>query len=753
MAPIPRLLSSTLVAGALALCPLAVVAPAHAATAYTWSGLGTTDSWSEAANWSPNGVPGDGDSVTVRPPTTGSCNAHVVGAPSGVTLVDLTLSDYESSPGSGVCGGSLAGGSLTVSGSYDQNGAVLSTPLTLAATGTGTIRSAFSVDVHSQLAADVAVLGTLTLEGNLDEDDAVYLAGGKHVTIGAGGTLVSSGPNEIKGTTCCVDPPRVVNNGTLRATGGALRISAASLDQNGTLDTTATGSVTSDRAPSTASSGAQYTGSGSWQLGAVSTTVLTGTQTLGDDFSLVLGGVGVTGTHTLSGTFTLAGGGDLEWRGGLIQAAMTIGPGVAVRAEGTPGGARFLNGLDGASQPIAITNHGLVSFTDGAGYHNYAGRLLNAADGTLHLGAGTTISGECCTNPGQVRNNGGRVELGAGAPHPRLDFVSFTSTGGDVVIPGGQALELTGGGTDALLGTTIAGGGALDVASPTSVGGTVTVGVGTTLRLARYPGSLDGTATIGGAGRLEWRGGAMSGAITVKTSGGARVAGPLDPVDDPLSKHVNPTAGGKPSTVRFTTRTTVAPGTAAVPNSILLGASSLTLAGDTTVGGEVEITQGGAVLNTGHLTVTSTPAHPFTVTKLVSSGDVGGSGAIVGAVVTSSGTLTPGTNGTGNLRIKGSYVQKPGGELVLRLLSGKPPLLTVQGTARLAGHLLLGNGYTPALGASRTVLTTTGTLTSSLSCTATTGSGTSGAGARHWTASVSGHRLVVRSVTGRRATC
>lgn len=747
-----RVLPTTLIASAVALCSLVVAAPAHAATSYTWSGMGVTDSWSEAANWSPNGVPGNGDSVTVKPPTTGSCNAHVVGAPSGVTLVDLTLADYESSPGSGVCGGSLAGGSLTVSGTYDQNGAVLSTPLTIAATGSGTIRSAFSIDVHSQFAADVSVLGTLTLEGNLDDDDAVYLAGGKHVTIGAGGTLVSSGPNQIKGTTCCVDPPRVINNGTLQATGGELRLSAASLDQNGTLDTTATGSVTSDRAPNTASSGAQYTGSGSWQLGAVSTTVFTGTQTLDSDFTLALGGVGITGTHSLYGTFTLAGTGEFEWRGGLIQAAITIGQNVVLRAEGTPGGARTLYGLDQASQPISVTNHGVVSFTDGAGYYNYGGRLINASDGTLGLGAGTTISGDCCTNPGVIRNNGGRIELGTGAPAPKLDNVSFVVDGGQVIIPGGETLDLTGGGTDQLDAATIAGGGTLDVASPTSVSGTVSVGSGTTLRLKKYPGTLDGTATIGGAGKFEWRGGAMSGAITVKTAGGARIAGPVDPVNDTLSKYLTPKGGGAPSSVKFATDTTVVAGTAAVPNSVLLGVSSLTFAGDTTIGGEVELTQG-SVLNTGDLTLTSSAAHPLTITKLTTSGDLTGSGAIVGAVVNSTGTVTPGTNGTGNLRIKGSFIQKPGGELVQKLLRGKPPLLTVQGTAKLAGHLLLTNGYLPALGSKRTVVTATGTLTSTLSCVATKGTGSTGSKARHWTASVSGHQLVVRSVKGRKASC
>ncbi len=60
-----RLAAAAVVAAMTATATVVFAAPAHAATTYSWTGLSSGDDWSDAQNWSPNGVPGNGDSVTV----------------------------------------------------------------------------------------------------------------------------------------------------------------------------------------------------------------------------------------------------------------------------------------------------------------------------------------------------------------------------------------------------------------------------------------------------------------------------------------------------------------------------------------------------------------------------------------------------------------------------------------------------------------------------------------------------------------
>src|SRR3954452_10189957 len=61
----------------------AVPVAAHASgTTYTWVGntqLAGADnhSWTDGRNWSPEGVPGDGDSVVIEQPSNSDCFAHV----------------------------------------------------------------------------------------------------------------------------------------------------------------------------------------------------------------------------------------------------------------------------------------------------------------------------------------------------------------------------------------------------------------------------------------------------------------------------------------------------------------------------------------------------------------------------------------------------------------------------------------------------------------------------------------------------
>src|SRR5580700_2609558 len=62
-----------------------LIQTAHAQTSYTWNGSVST-AWNTATNWTPNGIPGSADNVTI---VTGSNNC-VVNATSSINNLTLT---------------------------------------------------------------------------------------------------------------------------------------------------------------------------------------------------------------------------------------------------------------------------------------------------------------------------------------------------------------------------------------------------------------------------------------------------------------------------------------------------------------------------------------------------------------------------------------------------------------------------------------------------------------------------------------
>src|SRR6478735_2201729 len=127
---------------ATALCAGVMVGGAPVAAAagssYTWVGssLGTgadNHSWSDGRNWSPQGVPGDGDSVLVHSPGASNCAAHVDGIPA-VTLASFSLTETAT-----LCTVSVAGGPITVTDAFTWDSGTLDTPLTLASGSVGTL--------------------------------------------------------------------------------------------------------------------------------------------------------------------------------------------------------------------------------------------------------------------------------------------------------------------------------------------------------------------------------------------------------------------------------------------------------------------------------------------------------------------------------------------------------------------------------------------------------------------------------------
>jgi hypothetical protein len=78
-----------------------------------------------------------------------------------------------------------------------------------------------------------------------------------------------------------------------------------------------------------------------------------------------------------------------------------------------------------------------------------------------------------------------------------------------------------------------------------------------------------------------------------------------------------------------------------------------------------------------------------------------------------------------------NYVQTSPGKFAVSLGATSRGSLTSIGTVTLHGSLIAHNTFTPQFGAQVTVVTA-GTLTDSLSCVGTTGTGISGSSAGHW---------------------
>jgi hypothetical protein len=160
-------------------------------------------------------------------------------------------------------------------------------------------------------------------------------------------------------------------------------------------------------------------------------------------------------------------------------------------------------------------------------------------------------------------------------------------------------------------------------------------------------------------------------------------------------------------------------------NNALAGLTSNTATGQLTVGAGYNLTTSGAFSNAGIVDIQSgaafsTGASAYTQSAgtttvdgtltaanvSLSGGILNGSGTIIGNL-TNAAIVIPG-DPTGTLSIQGNYTQTPAGALDINIAGpGAYSSLAVSGTATLSGSLnvFVMAGYTPAVGASFTILT------------------------------------------------
>ncbi|HET8970343.1 MAG TPA: hypothetical protein VFN19_04720, partial [Candidatus Nanopelagicales bacterium] len=439
----PRSPRALILVTALALgTALGVVVPgtaAYAVTTYTWDKTnpeGDHRNWDTKENWSPAGVPGDGDSVII---TDGGPD---VGVPTDLHLQDLEVTGF----------GRLSGGSIIVDRLFQWSGGTIHTALTVAQLGTVTAGDGKN---RKQLGADLTVKGRLDLldSGTTDKSHLQVVAPNR-IVVAASGTLSSVGNSMISYTACCVNPARIVNNGSLTVLGGTLTLRQVQLDQKRDLWINGGAKLHSDGGTAELAAGSSYTGGGELHLDRLSVLTpkddatltqgaakLFGTIDLGKDFTLRAG----NGTQ-LTGTATVGGRGTLLLDAAQVYGEITTGPDLRTQVIGTEARpTRITVWQDLPGYRGTLTLRGVTSIASGAVVRTSTGALLTVAKGgTLRLLPGALVdAGSCCAQRAEVVNErGGTLEVPSGpGTTATLKFVAFR-TAGTVQVATGRALLL-----------------------------------------------------------------------------------------------------------------------------------------------------------------------------------------------------------------------------------------------------------------------------------------------------------------------
>ncbi len=474
----------------------ACVAPAARAdgTARSWAAAGSGD-WSAAANWSPAGVPGNGDSVEIAAPATGTRTVTYDYAGPAVTLSSLLLDG--SNPNNGTFPPPLAetlaipAGTLAVTtgeigkgirGTVAQSGGTV----TFGTAGTNVDALNLGYSDNDGLGTYQLSGGSLTVNGQelVGEDSAGAFnqSGGTHAVTGQitvsgsplpstytqTGGLTTAPSVELTATSYSTSVPAaltVTGTAQLNVSGGLV------VDPSNTATPNPPGTITiAGSAAVTAGSIAAQPGSLNWSGGSIR---LTGSGPVAIDATAVGGAGYLAQTVTIGPTQALAvngTGGELVGRygaGHVVQTggtntayAVTLGVynggsgvydlsgGTLTASSLTVGslGAGTFNQTGGTNQTSAVTVGGGV-----AGAYNLAGgtasfdtSLTLSGTGRFTQTAGTlSVPSAVTVDPGGTFNQAGGTFRGP----TKFSALGHTTLGGSQQWAGGSVLDADGGGT------------------------------------------------------------------------------------------------------------------------------------------------------------------------------------------------------------------------------------------------------------------------------------------------------------------
>jgi hypothetical protein len=504
------------------------------ATTITWTNT-TSGNWTNAANWSPNQVPGAGDQVII--------NSGAITAPANATFASM---DWN--------GGQISGaltvatnGELNISGSAEKD---LYCPLTNSGTvtwiGTGHLRvfyypgDNFYGAIYN-LAGGLFDIQSDTLLDYYQQTEVFNNAGTVRKSAGSGTTTINPQFNNT-GTLAALSGTIALNGGGnlggqyATTNGTAINLTGGSFLQAGTPVFSGVGqsqitagalTLTSDLIPGLAMNGGTLYVSAAFQGGSIT--------------NLTLAGMSLAGTNVVTGT--------LNWTAAQMQGALTV----------ASNGVLNISGSAEKDLYCPLTNSGTVTWT-GAGelrvlYYpggNYYGVIYNLAGGLFNIQNDETLGNytgtEVFSNAGTVRksagsgtttinpqfNDGGSVDVESGT----LAFVSSGIIDGQFYAAAGATNAFSGSfttGNPLLLsgpGAFQFNGGTLTLTNDVipdlqMLGGTLLLGPafqgGSITNLTLTGMSLAGTNVV--TGTLNWTAAQMQGSLTVASNGVLNISG------------------------------------------------------------------------------------------------------------------------------------------------------------------------------------------------------------------------------------
>ena len=523
-----------------------------AVTNFVWDGSAGDQNWFTAANWTPDGVPGPGDSATLdisSAITLGSntsvgsftqSNGFLQGTGTLTVLNNFTWTGGTEQGGGTTAvapGATFAWSDSTLSGrtlTNAGNATVAGTVITFAG-GAQFINSGTLTDTST---------GNLLFNNSTPGVNSFLITGTGSFTRSGSGTM----------TTVLVP---LTNDGTVNVTAGTLDI-AQTFTHHGTANvagggvlSVGAGTSTGDYALGAASAELRINGTGYLLDNGTDVTgpgfvrVLGGSRlNLGDAASDVINisnlryeatfsGAGLNGPGTLNIT------GLFDWSGGSHAGSGGAGltrlqPGASLNVTNASGGpqptldGRTLEVAAGATVTVlgalnlanaaSIKNSGLFELTNGsvASSDTPVDTFDNLTGGIVRVNSGngsSQISAERFNNAGTLDVLGGTLDVRGGSAAGTFNVAS----GARLILASGAASAYTLNGNVALGGggRYSIGAGALDIA------GTATVPAGTSFDFGNNSSSLIGAGTLLVNGTLNWAQGSMAGAgVTTVGVGG-----------------------------------------------------------------------------------------------------------------------------------------------------------------------------------------------------------------------------------------
>lgn len=495
-----------------------------------------TGQWSNSATWSPVGVPGATDNVTIASGHTVTLTAAV-----DITTGNLTVTGTLALAGNNLTAGSLAGAgnigsasgtplltvgsnnsSTTYSGIFSGS---TGARLTKAGTGTltlsgantytgattisaGTLQKANNTNNHIPDGSALSILSGATFDLNGRTETVGSLAGGGTVTSSATGTLTLAAGGDNTSTTFS----GVIQNGSA---------TSLALTKNGTGTLTLTGANTHTGA-TTINAGTLSIGSGGTTgsiAGASIVIVNNATLIFNRSDDITYAGV-ISSTGTGTGTVTKQGAATLFLTGNnTYTRTTTISAGTLSIGDGGTTG----------SVAGSITNNAALIFNRSnaltySGVISGSGTLTKEGTGTLTLSGANTYTGATTLNAGSVI-----IGL-SNSQDQALGTAPVSATPGHLVFNGGT-LETNDGFTlNANRGVLLnAGGGTFKSSSQNIIYGGIIAGTGNLTVLGILilngpsPNTYTGITTVGSSGKLTINADTKLGAVPGSSTPGSIV--------------------------------------------------------------------------------------------------------------------------------------------------------------------------------------------------------------------------------------